>query len=205
METLTSSDFTEERKPPGINLSEVFRCLILSRGGALLQMKMCIWSLVPTSHVSVVLQTFLNPVQFHLELFPKLTSLGPHSPLTNCPPYQSRHISLSACERASTCPSQPSSWISVSRPFQAPGNLARLFGSSLNLLEIPEAHSLHNANWVFSSVSKSLQCLEDGVIWDMSSIEETDQRRAQSQLSQKPRLWNSQTALARTLQEVISF
>lgn len=160
-------------------------------------MKIYIWSLVPTSHVSVVLQTILNPVQFHPELFPKLTSWGPNCSLTNCSPSQSRIISLSACERISTCPSQPSSWISVSRPFQAQGNLAGLFGSSQNLLEIPETHSLHNANWVFSSVSKSLQCLEDRAIWEMSYIE-IDQKRHQSQLTQKPRLWHSQVAIAWT-------
>jgi hypothetical protein len=34
--------------------------------------------------------------------------------------------------------------------------LAGLFGSSLRLLETPEGHSLHNANSVFSLVSKPL-------------------------------------------------
>lgn len=98
---------------------------------------------------SVVLQTMLDPVRFHLELFPKLTSLGFNCSLTKrSPPPQSGSISLSICGRISTCrcPSQPLSWISVSRPFQAQGNLAALFGSSLSLLEIPEAHSLHDAN-----------------------------------------------------------
>lgn len=62
MENLTSSNITEERKPPEFNFSEYFRHLTLSAWGVLLQMKIYIWSLVPTSHVPVVLQTILHPV-----------------------------------------------------------------------------------------------------------------------------------------------
>lgn len=123
---------------------------LVCRRWALLQTEGCVSSLVPIlACVSMVLQTLPSPVQFHPELLAKLTSSGPHCSLTKgSPPPRSQSISLSACERISTggCISQPLSWISISRPFQAPGSLAGLFGSSLSLLQIPEAHSLHKAN-----------------------------------------------------------
>lgn len=158
--TLASSSFTEEDSLLEL-ISLILTSALVCGRWVLQQMRMGIWTVMPTSCVSVVSQTLLNPVHFHLELLPKPTYIL----IKGSPPPQSGSISLPACKIISTCCStrQPLSWMSVSRPFQAQGNLAGWFGSSLSLLEIPEAHSFHNANSVFGSVSKPLECLENWV------------------------------------------
>lgn len=94
-----------------------------------------------------------------LELLQKPTASGPYFSFvkgSSRSPVPNHFLSFYKRINVGYCPRQPLSWVSICRPFQARGSLAGIFGSSPSLLEIPEAHSLPNANWSFSLLSKPL-------------------------------------------------
>lgn len=147
METLTSSNFYWGKQITQTDFSKLFRQgLPLGKAGLY-----CRWgfALDPFClHPMSLLSCTENSVPVQRDPFPNRRVLGSYCSLTKGSDLpKSGSTSLSARERISTCcPSQPLSQISISRLFQAQENLAGLLGSNLSLLEIPEAHSLHNAN-----------------------------------------------------------